>query len=88
MSWYNIVFLCIISCWVGIFLMALLSYSRCSDCQSKESNDITLKCKKCGSENLHIANRFNFLDGKEDFIVVCHTCGTEYEIHNNIKNGK
>lgn len=68
-----------------MLLMALFSSSKCGDCKSKEYSDITLKCKKYGMENLHITNRFKYLDNKEDFVVICHTCGTEYEIHNNIK---
>lgn len=86
MEWYNVVLLCFVSCWIGIFLMTLLSSSKCSDCTSKEFNDITLKCKKCGMNNLHITNRFKYPDNTEDYIVICHTCGTEYEIHNNVKN--
>lgn len=54
MEWYIIVLLCILSCWVGVFLMALLSISKCSDCKSKEFNNTILKCKKCGMEDLHI----------------------------------
>ena len=46
---------------------------------------MTLKCTKCGADNLHIANRFTYPEGIEDFVVICHTCGTEYEIHNNVK---
>lgn len=85
MSWYSIVLLCIVSWWGGMLLMALSLSSKCSDCKSKEFNDITLKCKKCGTNNLHIANRFKYPDNKEDYVVICHTCGTEYEVHNNIK---
>ena len=88
MNWYSVVLLCVISCWIGIFLMALLSSSKCSDCKSREINDNALKCKKCGMKNLHITNRFTYPDNKEDFIVICHSCGTEYEIHNNIKNSE
>ena len=46
---------------------------------------MTLKCTKCGVDNLHITNRFTYPDGIEDFVLICHSCGTEYEIHNNIK---
>lgn len=86
MDWYIIVLLCIVSCWIGMFLMALLSNSKCSDCKLKEFNDMILRCKKCGMDNLHIVNRFKYPDNKEDYIVICHTCGTEYEIHNNVKS--
>ena len=86
MDWYIIVILCALSCWLGMFLMTLFSSSKCGDCKSRNFNDITLKCKQCGTENLHITNRFKYPDNKEDYIVICHTCGTEYEIHNNIKN--
>ena len=85
MDWYIIVIMCVLSCWFGMFLMVLFSISKCKDCKSKEYNDITLKCKKCGTENLHITNRFKYPNNKEDYVVICHTCGTEYEIHNNVK---
>ena len=85
MSWYYVVLLCIISCWVGMFFTALFSASKCTECKIKIFNDKTLKCKKCGTDNLHIANRLTYPECVEDFIVICHTCGTEYEIHNNIK---
>lgn len=85
MSWYSIALLCFISCWAGMFMMALLSSSRCRDCKSKECCDMTLKCKKCGAHDLHITNRLTYLDNQKDFIVICHTCGTQYEIHNSLK---
>lgn len=85
MSWYSIVLLCIISCWIGMCIMALFSATKCTECKIKIFNDKILKCKKCGADNLHITNRFTYLEGTEDFVVVCHSCGTEYEIHNNIK---
>lgn len=43
-----------------------------------------LTCKSCGTENLHIVKRYKFPESKEDFIVICCTCGEEYEIYNNI----
>ena len=85
MAWYYIVLLCIISCWFGIFLMAVVSVSKCKDCKAHELNNKTLKCRKCGINNLHITNRFKFTDNTEDFVVICHTCGTEYELPNSIK---
>lgn len=89
MSWYSIVLLCVISCWFGCFLMGILLASkcwRCPYCKTKELSDRTLKCKKCGTKNLHITNRFKYSDNTQDFIVICHSCGEKYEIHNNIVN--
>lgn len=60
MSWYYVVLLCVVSFWLGIFVAALLSVSKCNDCKAKEFNGLTLKCKKCGSNNLHIANHFKY----------------------------
>lgn len=86
MSWHYIVLLCLVSFWGGMFLSALLSASRCEDCKAKESKDKILKCKNCGTDNLHITNRFKFSDNIEDFVVICHSCGEEYEMRNNIKD--
>ena len=69
-----------------MFVAALLSISKCEDCKAKEFNGQTLKCKKCGDNNLHITNRFKSSDCTEDYIVVCSSCNKEYEIHNDIKN--
>lgn len=85
MAWYYIVLLCVVSCWFGMFLIASLSVSKCSDCKAQELNDKMLKCKKCGTNNLHITNRFKFLDNTQDYVVICHSCGSEYELPNNIK---
>lgn len=85
MDWFIVIILCIVSCWVGMFFMALFSNSKCQDCMSAELKDKILRCRKCGTDNLHITNRFKCPDNTEDFIVICHTCGAEYEIHNNIK---
>lgn len=85
MSWHHVCLLCLISFWGGMLLSALLSVSKCEDCKIKESKGKILKCKNCGTDNLHITNRFNYKDNIEDYVVVCHSCGAEYEIHNNMK---
>ena len=85
MDWFIVIILCVVSCWVGMFFIALFSSSKRGDCKSKEFNDVTLRCKNCGTNDLHITNRFKFTDNTEDFVVICHTCGTEYEINNNVK---
>ena len=86
MSWYYVVLLCLVSCWFGMFLMGLLSVSKCENCNTKKIYDGTLRCQKCGTKDLHITNRFKCPESIQDYVVVCHRCGAEYEIHNNIAN--